>query len=130
MFDAGFNAKRMDGNLFLDSPTPLSDIFYLLQTLLPGMLLIYRIDDLDDAGEHEWTRALPPADWVELHKELLQMIFGDSERYGCLLAAAADRSLALKSEIINYERYDDYDSGYKDFTACDAECGYCGNCDY
>ena len=36
--------------------------------------------------------------------------------------------------------YDDYDRGYdhdydddgpmKDLTACDKECGYCGNCDY
>jgi hypothetical protein len=33
------------------------------------------------------------------------------------------------------DRYNDYDYDYdsgpdKDFTACDKECGYCGNCDY
>ena len=31
--------------------------------------------------------------------------------------------------------YDDHDIDYdhepmKDYTACDQECGYCGNCDY
>lgn len=136
-----FRAKRDGTNLIIDSPTPLSDIFYLLQTLLPGMLLIYRIDDIDDCGEREWTCALPPATWVESHKELLQTIFGDTERYGHLLAAAADRELAEEVKMISsYESYDDYDSGFytncygereiKDFTACDKECGYCGTCDY
>jgi hypothetical protein len=138
-----FDAKRdrTNGNLTIDSPTPLSDIFYLLQTLLPGMLLIYRIDDIDECGEQERTRALPPATWVELHKELLQTIFGGTERYGHLLAAVADRGLAEEVKMISsYESYDDDDSGFytnfygqremKDFTACDKECGYCGTCDY
>lgn len=141
MFDL-YHAKRdrTNGELIIDSPTPLSDIFYHLQTLLPGMLLIYRIDEIDDCGEQERTCALPPAAWVELHKELLQTIFGDTERYGHLLAAAADRGLAEEVKMISsYESYDD-DSGFytncygereiKDFTACDKECGYCGTCDY
>ena len=145
MFRCTFHAKRdrmNNSSLIIDSPTPLSDIFYLLQTLLPGMLLIYRIDEIDDCGEQERTRALPPAPWVELHKEMLQTIFGDSERYGCLLAAAADRGLEENVEMISSygSYYDDYDSDFytnsygqreiKDFTACDKECGYCGTCDY
>ena len=135
-----FHAKRdrLNGKLIIDSPTPLADIFYLLQTLLPGMLLIYRIDEYDDLGEEERTCALPPATWVELHKELLQRIFGDTERYDQLLEAAADRGLAEEVKMIS--SYESYDSGFytncygqremRDFTACDKECGYCGTCDY
>lgn len=135
MFEIFFAKRdRTSGNLFIDSPIPLSNIFYLLQTLLPGMLLIYRIDDIDDFGEQERTRVLPPAAWVEEHKGLLQKIFGDHmERYDRLLVAVSDRGLAeevkMISSYINYE--DDFGQReMEDFTACDKECGYCGTCDY
>jgi hypothetical protein len=131
-----FIAKRPGNDFFIDSAPPLSDLFYLLQTFLPGMLLVYRIDDIDDVGEIEGVRALPCPAWVETHKGLLQTIFG-GQRYDTLLKAAA--STGYKSETISYQPYDDDNDYYvndyggremKDFTACDQECGYCGRCEY
>ena len=49
----------IENDFFIDSAPPLSNLFYLLQTFLPGMLLVYRIDELDDVGEIEGIRALP-----------------------------------------------------------------------
>ena len=50
-----FNARRHGSNttLFIDSPGPVADIFYLLQILAPGMFLIIRVDDYDDRGDVE-----------------------------------------------------------------------------
>lgn len=133
-----FDARR-DVGLFIKSAPPLSDIFYLLQTLLPGMLLIYRIDDMDDRGELETVCALPRLVWIEEHKDLLHTIFGET-RYDSLLEAAASKGQEGKwiSDYRSY--YDDDDNDHytnlygqremKDFTACDSECGYCGTCDY
>jgi len=148
MFEFGriFDAKRSTRSsvdFFIDSMPPLSDIFYLLQTFLPGMLLIYRIDDIDDIGEEETVRALPRAAWVEQHKDLLQMIFGD-KRYDCLLAAAGDHSKGYNVKMISsYWSYSDddrddddyYTNSYglraqRDYQACDSDCGYCGTCEY
>lgn len=137
-----FNAQRptkYSHDFFIDSAPPLSDIFYLLQTFLPGMLLIYRIDDIDDMGEMESVRALPRPVWIEEHKDLLQTILGE-RRYASLLEAAASKGQET-TMISNYSSYDDnndadyYTNCYgqreaKDFTACDSECGYCGTCDY
>jgi len=131
-----FVAKRPGNDFFIDSAPPLSDLFYLLQTFLPGMLLVYRIDDIDDVGEIEGVRALPCPAWVETHKGLLQTIFG-GQRYDTLLKAAG--STGYKSETISYQPYDDDNDYYvndygwremKDFTACDQECSYCGRCEY
>ena len=131
-----FKPKHPRNDFFIDSVPPLSDLFYLLQTFLPGMLLIHRIDDLDDRGDVEEVRALPCPAWIETHKDLLLAIFG-GQRYDTLLKAAA--SMAFKSETIRYPLYmndnDYYVNAYgwrviKDFTACDKECGYCGGCEY
>lgn len=132
----GFIAKRPENDFFIGSAPPLSDIFYLLQTFLPGMLFIYRIDDIGDGRESQAIRALPCPAWVETHKELLQTIFG-GQRYDTLLKAAA--STGYKCEIVSYQIDDDDNDYYvndygqremKDWTACDKECGYCGRCDY
>jgi hypothetical protein len=121
-----FVAKRPNNDFFIDSAPPLSDLFYLLQTFLPGMLLVYCIDDMDDVGEIEAVRALPCPAWIKTHKELLETIFG-GQRYDTLLKAAA--STGYKSETISsYEP--DEDDKMKDLTACDQECGYCGHCVY
>jgi hypothetical protein len=131
-----FIAKRPGNDFFIDSVSPLSDLFYLLQTFLPGMLLVYRIDDIDDVGEIEGVRALPCPAWIETHKGLLHTIFG-GQRYDTLLKAAA--STGYKSETISYQPHEDDNDYYvndygsremKDFTACDRECGYCGRCEY
>ena len=110
-----FSAKRdRMNNLFINSNTPLADIFYLLQTLLPGMLLIYRIDDYDEIGDEERIRALPPAAWVEEHKGWLQTIFEDhTERYGRLLVAAGDRQLGEMIKTYHDDVFDiESDSGF------------------
>ena len=132
-----FKAKHPRNDFFIDSAPPLSDLFYLLQTFLPGMLLVHRIDDLDDIGDVEGVRALPCPAWIETHKDLLLTIFG-GQRYDTLLKAAA--STGYKSETISYYPPYEDDSEYyvdaygwreiKDFTACDKECGYCGGCEY
>jgi len=107
------------------------------------MLLIYRIDDIDKVGEEETIRALPRPIWIEQHKDLLQMIFGD-ERYDCLLGAAGDHSKGYNVEMISsywsYGNDDRDDANYytdiyglrvqRDYQACSSECGYCGTCEY
>src|SRR5258708_30924041 len=46
-------------DLYIDSPTPMADIFYLLQVLIPGMIQIKRIDWIEDVGDQHITRTLP-----------------------------------------------------------------------
>lgn len=134
--------NRSNASLFIDSPTPMSDIFYLLQTLTPGMLLIAREDDIDEVGELLTTRALPSVGWVKDHQVMLEIVFGSEERYQKLLAAVTGPGLSPKSfheEWVTRYDYDD-DSAYYtniwgqrevlDYTACDQECGNCGRCDY
>jgi hypothetical protein len=62
----------MQVQLFIDTVPPICDIFYLLQTFLPGM-------------------------WIEEHKDLLQKLFGE-KRYDNLLEAA--RSKACEVNMI------------------------------
>jgi len=154
-----FEAGQKIGTLHIDGPTPLSDIFYLLQALCPGMVLIVCINEIDEDGEVEkTTRALPSKEWVKDHDTMLQHVLGSEQRYESLLAAATDRSKSFKDDT-RYENdrsdddypYDDYpDNHYSDddnsddlhytnrwgvrepldYTACGLACGYCGQCDY
>ena len=99
MFQRG--AKRQNRNnrtLFIDSLTPISDIFYLLQILAPGMLLIVRVDEFDEIGEEETARALPSAEWVQSHESDLREVLGSEQRYQFLVAAAGDFSKSFKSD--------------------------------
>ena len=61
-------------------------MFGCLKTERDRKLRRLYIDEIDDRGEQEWTSALPPVAWVEEHKELLESIFGDTERYDNSLA--------------------------------------------
>ena len=139
-----FTAKRhhkSNDTLFIDSPGPVADIFYLLQILAPGMLLIVRVDDYD-RGEEETTRVLPSEEWLKRHQSVLRDVLGSSQRFEQLSNAAADFGKSFRGQMISdYREYEsDNDNGYytnawgfrevKDFTACDSECGYCGTCDY
>lgn len=140
LFDAKRH-RRENSTLFIDTLKPISDIFYLLQTIAPGMLLIIREDEYDDMGEHETARALPSGTWVEEHQSILENILG-RDRYNLLVGAAADGNKSFRGRWISrYDSYDDdSDDGYytnawgvrepMDFTACDSECGYCGRCEY
>jgi hypothetical protein len=142
VFDAR-RPTRGDNDLFIDGPSPLSDMFYLLQIIYPGMLLIYRIDEIDDVGENETIRALPRKDWVQQHDILLKDVLGGAEKYDNILQAAGDSSRSFRSELISrwdgYDARDDDDAYYtsiwgerevKDYAACGIECGYCGTCEY
>ena len=143
--DCLFNARRQHGShtLFIDSLTPISDIFYLLQILAPGMLLIVRMDEIDEVGEEETARALPPAEWVKDHEAILQQVLGSEEKYQLLTDVAADLSKAFQTDWIAYypsdDRSDDDDLYYTnswgvreplDYQACGSDCGYCGRCEY
>ena len=133
--------RKDSHTMFIDGPVPLSDIFYLLQILAPGLLRIIREEDIDDVGEEQTARILPPHQWVQDNKEILEHVIGSKEGYESIAAAAGDTSKSFKSEWISNWRdnYYDEDNFYtniwgqreiKDFTACDKECGYCGRCDY
>lgn len=139
-----FNARRQNRNnqtLFIDSLTPISDIFYLLQVLAPGMLVIVRVDEFDDMGEEEIARALPSVEWVRGHESDLLEVLGSEQRYQSLVAAAGDVSKSFKRDGLSYARdYDDDDSSHYtdmwgvrqalDYTACGSDCGWCGRCEY
>ena len=140
-----FTAKRhhrSNDTLFIDSPGPVADIFYLLQILAPGMLLIVRVDEYGDSGEKETSRALPSEEWLKEHQSVLGDVLGN--RFESLSHTAADFAKSFgQNRVSDYRDYDhdwSNDNGYytnawgfrevKDFTACDSECGYCGRCDY
>jgi hypothetical protein len=139
-----FNARRREGSnstLFIDSLAPISDILYVLQTLAPGMLLIVRVDEYDDSGEAQTTRALPSEEWVKDHEVVLEHVLGSKQRYQELLAAVTAGSKSFQTEWISsyHDPYDDDSTYYTnmwgqreplDYTACGSECGYCGRCDY
>ena len=150
MFDDNywvFHARRHNRNnstLFIDSLAPISDIFYVLQTLAPGRFLIVRIDDYSEYGEDQTTRALPSEEWVKDHERVLEHVLGSKQRYQQLVAAVAPASsTSFQSERIrssyDYDPYDDDSTYYTDmwgqrqpldYLACSSECGYCGRCDY
>ena len=132
--------NRDNHTLFIDSLRPVSDIFYMLQILAPGMLLIVRVDDIDDLGELQTTRALPSKEWVIDHNLIIEHVLGSKQRYQTLLAATTDASKSFQTEMISSYDYPSDDGDYYtdlwgqrqqlDYTACGQDCGYCGRCDY
>lgn len=136
-----FKPERRDRNnstLFMNSPTPISDIFYLLQILAPGMLLIVREEEYD-TSEKEIARALPSVEWLKEHQPTLEHVLGNNQKFELLISAAADFAKSFRSITDYYPNDHDWDDHYTtawgtrevlDFAACDSECGYCGRCDY
>ncbi|KAF8574873.1 hypothetical protein K439DRAFT_803779 [Ramaria rubella] len=121
--------NRDNRTLHIASPAPFADIFYLLQLLLPGMLVIYRVDEIDDSGEYKTVKILPPIAWIEKNEDALKSIFVAGDRWQ-ELRAAAEKGANHEECICSYNNHYDSDESVKDFTACDKECGYCGRCDY
>lgn len=121
--------RYADAYLYVDVEAPLRDIFNFLQCLIPDMLVIIRVDDLDDIGEKETTQRLPSSKWVEDYARELRPIFREERYQG---VAQASQKCQSVSEMLSSYAYDyDYEDGRDlDFTACDKECGYCGRCDY
>ncbi|KAF8447261.1 hypothetical protein L210DRAFT_2785863 [Boletus edulis BED1] len=119
--------RYADVYLYVDVEFPLQDIFNFFQCLMPDMLVIIRVDDIDDIEESETTQRLPSPRWIEEYAEELCSIFGE-ERFKAV--AEASRTCNSVSHMLTtyYDRYDS--ESEKDFTACDKECGYCGRCDY
>jgi hypothetical protein len=91
---AVFNARKKGNNDNLDlylGPSPtLSNIFYLLQALSPGMLVIYHEYRHQDA-DVKVSRVLPRASWIESNNEVLS-------KMDALLAVAKDRKIAFHEE--------------------------------
>ena len=89
-----FQARKKGNNnnlkLFIESSPPLSNIFYLLQVLAPGMLVIYHEYQLQDA-DVKVSRMLPEASWIESNIEVMS-------KTDALLAAAKDRKIAFHEE--------------------------------
>lgn len=75
---------------------PVTDIFYLLQCLLTGILTLVFEENLPE-GVHRTTRGLPPAQWVAANEARLVEIFGASH-YKSLRKACSDTASAWKLE--------------------------------
>ncbi|KAF8492136.1 hypothetical protein JB92DRAFT_3004338 [Gautieria morchelliformis] len=112
-FEMGaFEAKRpgpSDNDLFISGPVVLSDIFYILQSIAPGMLVIAdRIGESDDMGEMELVRALPRESWVTENDSMLKYILGDSDAFQALLDASRDQDKSFTVSWVS--PWDDDDS--------------------
>ena len=133
--------------LYISSSRPLSNIFYLLQVLAPGMLVISRKHQLDDA-DVKVSRVLPRPEWIQSSRVLNMEVMPG--RTVALLAAAKDRKIAFHEErttrprynsdresehtIIRYWGNDDTSATWEgegyDWTVCDKDCGWCGRCQF
>jgi hypothetical protein len=71
-----------------------------------------------------------------MRKGIYDTRFVNMKQYGLLQQDDEEFAPGMRqADYDNYENYDDHDNDYdyepmKDLTACDEECGYCGNCDY
>ncbi|KAF8334666.1 uncharacterized protein EI90DRAFT_3049751 [Cantharellus anzutake] len=77
-------------DLYINSPEPLVDIFYLLQVLIPGMIQIKRIDWIEGVGDQHITRVLPRESWIQKNAEDLEHILGDSARVRNIMECASE----------------------------------------
>ncbi|KAL0577701.1 hypothetical protein V5O48_004305 [Marasmius crinis-equi] len=118
MFTASFDARRRDGELRIDPPSPLADIFYLMQIICPGLLLIIRMDEIDDYGEITRLQGPPSVDWVRENENWLADVFGRASYDEILKASKGERAYRVERDPYLYEResspLDDLD-----YTACD-----------
>ena len=93
-----FQVKRPDQwsyDLFIHSPPPLADIVYLLQVLVPGMLLLVRVDDVPTVGDQTIARALPREEWMLEHAKELEYILGSRPHFEHVLKQAG-RTMAIE----------------------------------
>lgn len=158
-FEMGvFEAARpslSENDLYISGPTVLSDIFYLFQSIAPGMLVMAgRIGKLEDMGEMEWVRALPRESWIIENAQTLEYILGNAEAYEALLNASRDQEKAFTVSWVSPWDEDDSDcrstgSGCIDddwddtdyewpphlqtrkaTITCTSDCGGCSRCHY
>jgi hypothetical protein len=92
-----------DKAYYIDAPAPAVDIFFILQTICAGGLLLNCSSDHDVAsskGELESGRqngdyafrCLPNREWVQSHREMLAMIL-DDEAYHHEIVKASENSI-------------------------------------
>ena len=91
-FNPVTNGKNHDIDLYIGSPPPIINIFYLLQVLAPGMLVINYEYQLHDA-DIKVSRLLPKEKWIEEHKKYM-----DTDALITVKAAARDRKIAFREE--------------------------------
>ncbi|KAL0072509.1 hypothetical protein AAF712_000272 [Marasmius tenuissimus] len=88
-----FNPYRQDQTngrsifAFKDCPSALSDLFYFIQVLVPGLLAIVDANR-ENVAPDDYQHVLPNDQWIERQKGSLQHIFG-AARYSDLLLEAA-----------------------------------------
>ena len=92
IFKAIKKGKNDNPNPYIGASPPISNIFYILQVLAPGMLVIYCEYQLPDA-DVKVSRLLPAASWIESNIESMGEI-----PVGALIAAAKDRKKAFHEE--------------------------------
>lgn len=158
-FETGvFEAKRpslTNNDLYISGPTVLSDIFYLFQSIAPGMLVIAsRIGQLEDMDDMEYLRALPRESWIIENALMLKQILGTTASYDALLDASRDQEKAFATSWVSPwdddgsdcrstgsgpidDEWDDTEYDWPPqqqamkTTAwtCNSECGGCSQCD-
>ncbi|KAF8958902.1 hypothetical protein BDZ97DRAFT_1840616 [Flammula alnicola] len=159
-----FKAQKQKGNnvdhdFYIGASRALANIFYFLQVLAPGMLVIYHEYQLPDAFVRV-SRILPRASWIQRNyvdvDGMLRMeVMGSTD---ALLTAAKDYTIAFHDERTARPRYnlprssattttpglgyrnsgnhyistftEEFDGTGDDYTACDKDCAWCGRCPY
>jgi len=96
---SGSVVDRYAAYLYVDVEAPLRDIFNFLQCLIPDMLVIIRIDDIDDVGEEEITQRLPSSTWVEDYAGELHPIFGE-ERFETVAQASKKTRVSFTNGVV------------------------------
>lgn len=102
------------------------------------MLVLYRVDDLDDIGEIENYKSFPSSKWLEENQTFLEEVLG-KERYGDILTTTISKPNTSKfwAERGGQDEYWDDSETYTnifgercklDYDYCDSECGFCGRC--
>jgi len=90
IFQAKTKGKNCNHDLSIGPSPPLSNIFYLLQVLAPGMLVIYHEYRFKDTDVRV-SMMLPQPSWIENNIEVMS-------KMDALLAAAKDRKIAFHEE--------------------------------
>jgi len=100
-----FKADRQSRNpethdLFINSSRPLSNIFYLLQVLAPGMLVIFDQYQTHNANV-KVSRMLPRANWIQRNDSVLSEVMGNTPD---ALTAAKDQNIAFHCVMMTQPR--------------------------
>ncbi|KAI5065877.1 hypothetical protein GOP47_0018501 [Adiantum capillus-veneris] len=95
------------------------------------MLSLVREDDIDDYGEEITTRVLPRREWIRDNSGIIKQVLTLTSTEQ-LEEDAGQRGILITGRRVGFDPHDDphSDGSVPDYTACDADCGYCGECPY